>query len=125
MSEYDGFFHYLPVTDNAIRWGIYVTGAGRGVVAPGQRYPPASHPSLYRLDWQRGRTLAEFQMILITDGRGVFESARREVARSSRVRYFFFCQISGIAIGRIVNGVGQSGGCHSTVSWPIAWWIRE
>ena len=54
--------------------GIYITGAGRGVVAGGQSYPPASHPNLYRLDWQRGRTLPEFQVILITDGEGIFES---------------------------------------------------
>ena len=74
MNEYNGFYHYLPVTEDAMRWGIYITGAGRGVVAAGQSYPPASHPNLYRLDWQRGRTLPEFQVILITDGEGIFES---------------------------------------------------
>ncbi len=81
MSDYDGFFHYLPVSGDAMRWGIYVTGAGRGVISVGQEYPPASHPSLYRLDWRRGRTLPEFQVILIAEGHGVFESAQTGVRR--------------------------------------------
>ncbi|MBN2296445.1 MAG: AraC family transcriptional regulator, partial [Pirellulales bacterium] len=73
-STYDGFFHYLPVDDSAIDWGIYLTGAGRGRIHAGQPYPTADHPALYQLPWQSGRSLPEFQVILITDGRGVFES---------------------------------------------------
>ena len=73
-STYDGFFHYLPVDDSAIDWGIYVTGAGRGRIHAGQSYPPDDHPALYQMQWSRGRSLPEFQVILITDGRGIFES---------------------------------------------------
>lgn len=68
------FYHYLPVNDDAMYWGIYVTGAGRGRIPAGHVYPPTGHPSLYQFDWKRGRTLPEFQIILITEGRGVFES---------------------------------------------------
>ncbi len=68
------FFHYLPVNDLNIRWGIYVTGAGTAVIPPGTEYPPQGHPELYDFQWDRGRTSAEFQLVLITDGRGVFES---------------------------------------------------
>ncbi len=77
MSHYTTYYHYLPVTDDAMRWGIYVTGAGRGVMPAGQEYPPNppdDHPSLYHFDWRCGRTLPEFQVILISDGQGVFES---------------------------------------------------
>jgi len=70
----DPFYHYLPVTDDAMDWGLYVTGAGRGRIPARHGYPPAGHPSLYQFDWKRGRTLPEFQLILITDGKGVFES---------------------------------------------------
>jgi AraC-like DNA-binding protein len=74
MSGAYEFYHYLPVNDDAIHWGIYVTGAGRGRIPAAQAYPPVGHPSLYQFDWERGRTLPEFQIILVTEGRGVFES---------------------------------------------------
>ena len=74
MSEPYEFYHYLPVSDDAIDWGIYVTGVGRGRIPARQVYPPSGHPSLYQFDWKRGRTLPEFQIILITEGQGVFES---------------------------------------------------
>lgn len=74
MTPYDGFYHYPPVDDLAMRWGVYLTGAGRGIVHPGQPYPPESHPMLYDFQWKRGRTLPEFQLILITEGQGAFES---------------------------------------------------
>lgn len=68
------FHHYLPVDDQAIDWGIYVTGAGRVTIRPGQAYPPAGHPGPYDFRWQLGRTLPEFQVLLVTDGTGLFES---------------------------------------------------
>lgn len=74
MAKRDGFYHYLPVDDSAMRWGIYVTGVGRGVIRAGEAYPPQGHPGLYHFEWQRGRTLPEFQLILISNGQGVFES---------------------------------------------------
>ena len=73
MTSYE-FHHYLPVNDDAMRWGLYVTGAGRGVIPPQSDYPSQGHPSLYQFDWRRGRILPEFQIILITEGGGVFES---------------------------------------------------
>lgn len=68
------FFHYPPVTDRDMRLGIYVTGAGRGRIRPGIAYPPPGHPDLYDFTWGEGRVLPEFQVILITRGRGEFES---------------------------------------------------
>ena len=68
------FHHYLPVDDQAIQWGIYVTGAGRDSIRAGQTYPPPGHPGPYDFCWQLGRTLPEFQVLLITEGSGVFES---------------------------------------------------
>ena len=70
----DTFHHYLPVDDQAIDWGIYVTGAGRSTTLPDQQYPPSGHPGPYDFRWQLGRTLPEFQVLLITDGSGVFET---------------------------------------------------
>jgi AraC-like DNA-binding protein len=74
MCREDAFFRYLPTTEHTMSWGIYVTGAGCAVVHPGEKYPAGGHPALYQFDWMRGRTLPEFQLILITDGEGEFES---------------------------------------------------
>jgi len=74
MADPYEFYHYLPVDDDAMDWGLYLTGAGRGRIPACQSYPPPGHPSLYQFEWGRGRTLPEFQIILVTDGHGVFES---------------------------------------------------
>ena len=68
------FHHYLPVDDRAIEWGIYITGVGRDVNRPGEPYPRPGHPGPYDFRWQLGRTLPEFQVLLITEGSGVFET---------------------------------------------------
>jgi AraC-like DNA-binding protein len=74
MSRPIDFHDYLPVNDDAMRWGIYMTGIGRGTVEPGSGYPPARHPPLYGFRWERGRTLPEFAVVLIDQGQGIFES---------------------------------------------------
>ncbi|TWT78711.1 Xylose operon regulatory protein [Planctomycetes bacterium CA13] len=73
-SDYDGYYHYLPVNDAAMLWGLYLTGCGSGKVSAGESYPPEGHPGLYSFHWSRGRVLPEFQVILISEGRGVFDS---------------------------------------------------
>lgn len=74
MGARDAFFHYLPVDEKTMGSGMYVTGAGRAVIRPGENYPPAGHPALYQFEWSRGRTLPEFQLVFVSDGAGEFES---------------------------------------------------
>jgi AraC-like DNA-binding protein len=74
MSGQEAFHHYLPVNEQAISWGVYLTGTGRSVAAPGEPYPLAGHPQLYDFSWEHGRTLPEFQLVLVTGGAGEFES---------------------------------------------------
>src|SRR5262245_19982941 len=88
MSREETFFHYLPVNEETMSWGIYVTGAGRAVVRPGEKYPPSGHPVLYQFDWSRGRTLPEFQLVLITDGAGDVESEATGLVRFEGVALF-------------------------------------
>lgn len=73
-DHYEGYYRYLPVNDAAMAWGVYLTGVGRAAMQPDEEYPPPGHPSLYAMTWARGRVLPEFQVILISAGRGVFES---------------------------------------------------
>jgi AraC-like DNA-binding protein len=58
-----------------VQWGLYVTGFGCTFIPPGEPYPPKNHPELYHFRWETGRTLPEYQVIYITRGEGVFESA--------------------------------------------------
>ena len=74
MVGQDAFFQYLPVDEKTTSCGMYVTGAGRAVVKPGEKYPPCGQPMLYHCDWNRGRTLSEYQLVFISDGAGEFES---------------------------------------------------
>ncbi len=77
----DCFFHYLPASEEAVPTTINVTGAGRFVSSPGDKYPPAGHPTLYHFEWRRGRTLPEFQILLFTDCAGEFESEATGLVR--------------------------------------------
>ncbi|WP_169853025.1 AraC family transcriptional regulator [Anaerohalosphaera lusitana] len=61
-----------------MRWDLYLTGAGAASIAAEDSYPPQGHPSLYSFRWETGRTLAEYQILLIAEGHGVFESAKNE-----------------------------------------------
>jgi AraC-like DNA-binding protein len=73
-SVMNDFYHYLPVDDTVIQWGLYLTGAGIATVSAGVDYPPKGHPGVYEFRWDIGRTLPEFQILVITDGHGIFES---------------------------------------------------
>ena len=70
----DNFFTYLPISENNLRWDIYLTGAGVAEINPGSDYPPAGHPTLYNFSWKEGRILPEYQILLIAKGKGIFES---------------------------------------------------
>jgi AraC-like DNA-binding protein len=74
MEGQDAFFHYLTVEEQATACGLYLTGAGRAVIHPGDRYPPPGQAALHHFEWLRGRTIAEYQLIFISRGAGEFES---------------------------------------------------
>ncbi len=91
MCDAHEFYHYLPVNNDAMRWGIYVTGAGRGSVSAHEAYPQEGHPSLYGFNWKQGRTLPEFQIILVTAGQGEFDSratGEQSVGRNTLIILF-------------------------------------
>lgn len=57
-----------------MRGYFYLTSVGRCESPPGDPYPKQLHPKLYHFSWEEGRVLAEFQLLLITAGRGVFQA---------------------------------------------------
>jgi AraC-like DNA-binding protein len=70
------YFDYFPVAPRLQPWGIVSTSFGSVRVPAGAPYPPAQHPAGHELAWERGRTLAEYQVLFIQKGEGKFESAR-------------------------------------------------
>ncbi|MCF3650833.1 AraC family transcriptional regulator [Synoicihabitans lomoniglobus] len=79
MSESPDFARYLPSSPMTQAWGVAVTGGGIQVVAPGETYPPAGHPSDHVFRWESGRVLGSLQLVLVRTGRGSFESRRTGV----------------------------------------------
>ena len=73
-TPFEGRHHYLPASDELMSLGVYLTGCGACTVPPGSPYPAKGHPSLYDFKWHEGRILPEFQILIITQGSGVFES---------------------------------------------------
>jgi AraC-like DNA-binding protein len=75
-STKNTFFRYLPVSSADKEWGLYVPTAGYSWTQPNSpNYPLTRHPTAYHFQWDQGRILHEFQLLYITRGEGVFESA--------------------------------------------------
>ena len=55
-------------------WGVDILTIGHNIHQPQEEYPDPNHPNQYYFDWNRGRTLDEFQLVYIANGQGVFES---------------------------------------------------
>ncbi len=75
VEKKNSFSRYLPVNPEALRWEIHCNDAGYSHVPPGATYPlvPEDHPRDFAETVVTGRVLTEFQVVLITAGRGVFE----------------------------------------------------
>src|SRR4029078_12942533 len=67
-------------------------------------------PTLYQFDWSRGRTLPEFQLVLITDGAGEFESEATGLVR-----------FEGVALLLVFPGVWHRFQPLAEVGWSERW----
>ncbi len=72
----EDFFKYLTPGKEDIKWGLYLTVAGKSLIPPGMVYPPKNHPRGYFFTWENGRVLDEYQIHYITKGAGVYENLR-------------------------------------------------
>jgi AraC-like DNA-binding protein len=69
------YFAYLPEQPVNSIWGCVATAVGFTNIQPNTPYPPRQHPLDHYFDWNEGRVLQSFQIILISAGTGIFESA--------------------------------------------------
>lgn len=63
---------YLAVNPVDMEWGLAVNSVGRQEINPHAQYPPSNHPTRYLFSPEKGRVLNEYQLLYITEGRGVF-----------------------------------------------------
>lgn len=70
------FRHALPVAEHELSDAIHVTYAGWIHVEAGELYQslPVETPAFFRYQWNEGRTLPEFCLVLIRDGEGKLET---------------------------------------------------
>ncbi|MFD2582099.1 helix-turn-helix domain-containing protein [Pedobacter vanadiisoli] len=57
-------------------WGIKVLDVGHYVHPVNTVYPDSKHPEGYFFEWDKGRVLAEYQLVYIASGTGVFEAEK-------------------------------------------------
>ena len=65
---------YLPITEKDTEWGLSIHNAGYTFIPKLTTYPNVDHPTNYYFKWDNGRVLQEYQIIYITQGKGLFES---------------------------------------------------
>jgi AraC-like DNA-binding protein len=73
-KERVNFYKYFPVSEEDTSWGVFIENVGSSVVLEGENYPLIGHPNTHYFTWEKGRYLSGYQLLLIADGRGVFES---------------------------------------------------
>jgi AraC-like DNA-binding protein len=74
MNPQPKFSDYLPVGEEELDWGLYVTAIGFNRVLPGETFPSPNHPAAYQFDPSAGRFLPEYQLLFLTRGQGTFSS---------------------------------------------------
>jgi len=68
-------FYYLIAGENDRKLNAVVNAVGSQEITPGDEYPLKVHPADYFFDTKKGRVLHEYQLIYITQGKGMFRSA--------------------------------------------------
>ena len=68
------FRKILVISKLDLEWGFIVTNVGFNSYFKNSDYPLKSPPGKYMFSWDNGRILDEYHLVLISEGRGVFES---------------------------------------------------
>lgn len=69
------FYKYFVNTKNDLKAGIHIENIGNSIVQSGVDYPVKDHPDSHYFKWEKGRFLKEYQLLYISEGKGIFESA--------------------------------------------------
>ncbi|MCR9066659.1 MAG: AraC family transcriptional regulator [Cytophagales bacterium] len=61
----------VPNSDSSLRTNI--VSLGHNIHPPNKPYPNTEHPDEYYFNWEKGRSLNEYQIIYVSRGKGYFE----------------------------------------------------
>jgi len=73
MSKFN-FKKYIIISELDNKWGFFVNDAGYTVYPKDSEYPAKGHPGSHMFSWKTGRILNEFHFVMISKGKGKFES---------------------------------------------------
>ena len=76
--ETDVNIKYLIANKQDKLWGMTVTTVGYQQIEPHAVYPPRNHPAKYLFSTHKGRTLDEYILLYIANGRGTFSSDKQK-----------------------------------------------
>ncbi|MBR2235890.1 MAG: AraC family transcriptional regulator [Prevotella sp.] len=79
---------YMLASERDQLWGLTITTIGYEEIGPNDPYPTRGHADGYYFDLAKGRTLPEYQLLYITEGKGIFHS--RTVPEASLKEGDFF-----------------------------------
>jgi len=68
------FFKYLTSGREDEERGIKCNVVGKARTAANAEYPDPKHPTGYYFNWENGRILSEYQILYITEGKGILET---------------------------------------------------
>lgn len=66
---------YLVVNPRDVQWGLTVSTVGYEEIGVADSYPTRGHADGYYFEIEKGRVLNEYQLLYITEGEGIFNSA--------------------------------------------------
>lgn len=72
---------YLIATERDAQWGLTISTVGYEEIGPGDDYPTKGHADGYYFDLRKGRILNEYQLLYLTEGEGIFQSANQKPTR--------------------------------------------
>ena len=83
---------YLIPSNRDREWGLTVNTVGYEEILPGTPYPTRGHAEGYYFNTAKGRRLDEYQLLYMTEGRGVFrsENMTAEVALKAGDAFLLF-----------------------------------
>ncbi|MBT32827.1 MAG: hypothetical protein CMO01_24475 [Thalassobius sp.] len=82
------FLEYFASTDTEDFMGIKVLDIGSGKIPLNTKYPKPMHPTGYYFDWEYGRRLDHYQLVYISNGKGIFEFEGGEQCEVSAGTFF-------------------------------------
>ena len=74
QNSTNNYYEYLAIDEKDILWDLYITGIGYCRIPPNSPYPPQGHPGIYNFTWQKGRILPEYQIVIVSEGKGSFQT---------------------------------------------------